>query len=73
MEKSISKVSLFKKLGWISIGLCGLCCTLPVIGGLIGVGSATAIAYYFEKTSIIILVLGGIFFIYIITKKKQLP
>lgn len=72
MDKSVIKIAFLKNLGWASIALCGLCCALPVLGGIIRISSFTLIAYYFEKISIIILVLGFLFFIYISLKKKKI-
>lgn len=66
MEKSETKLkqSSFKKLGWVSIGLCGLCCTLPIIGTFAGISSLTAIAFYMEKIGIVTLALAGFLFFY---------
>ena len=54
MEKK-SKTTA-KKLGWLGITLCGLCCALPIIGTIAGISSLTALAFYVEKIGIIALV-----------------
>lgn len=41
-----------KNMALTSIGLCGLCCLLPLIGLAIGIGGLGAVAYYLEKISI---------------------
>ena len=71
MEKNINKLPVLKKLGWVGIGLCGLCCALPLVGGVMALSSLTAIAYYLEKISILVIGLIGIAFFYAIFKKKQ--
>ncbi len=60
-----------KKLGWAGIALCGLCCALPIIGAVAGIGSLTAVAFYLEKIGILALGLAGIFFIYTYYQRKQ--
>lgn len=60
-----------KKVGWIGIALCGLCCSVPIIGAVAGISSLVAITYYLEKISIIALTLVGIFFIYAFYQKKK--
>ncbi|GAB2642667.1 hypothetical protein [Emticicia sp. W12TSBA100-4] len=60
-----------KKLGWLGITLCGLCCALPIIGAVAGISSLTAIAFYLEKIGIIALGLAGIFFAYYFYQKNQ--
>ena len=73
MEKSETKLkqSSFKKLGWASIGLCGLCCTLPIIGTFAGISSLTAITFYMEKIGIVALALAVFLFFYSFYKKQQ--
>jgi len=56
-EKS-SKNSPFKKLGFGGIGLCALLCSLPIIGGALGLGALTAAAAYFEKIGMAVLILS---------------
>lgn len=40
------------------IGLCGLCCVLPLIGVALGIGGLSVVAFYLEKISLGILVIG---------------
>ncbi|MET3125452.1 hypothetical protein ABID42_000540 [Arcicella rosea] len=61
----------FKKIGWISIGLCGACCALPIIGTIAGISSLTVLSLYLEKIGILALGLAGIFFFYGFYKEKQ--
>lgn len=60
-----------KKIGWLGITLCGLCCALPIIGAVVGISSLTAIAFYLEKIGIVALGLAGIFFAYYFYQKNQ--
>jgi len=57
-----TKKHLQKILGWTGIVLCGLCCTLPIIGTAIGLGSLAVISIYAEKIGIMALVLAAFFF-----------
>jgi nicotinamide riboside transporter PnuC len=61
----------FKKLGWIGIVACGVCCALPIIGTVAGIGVLTALGAYFEKIAIVVLGIAAILFtIYFYQKKK---
>jgi len=60
-----------KKLGWIGIALCGLCCALPIIGTAIGVASLAAISFYLEKIAILALGLAGFFFWYALYNRRK--
>jgi len=55
----------------VSIGLCGLCCALPIIGAFAGISSLTAIAFYMEKIGIVALALAGFLFVYSFYKKQE--
>ncbi len=70
-NKKKKEKSTHNKLGWLGIGLCGLCCLFPVIGALIGLSSLTVIAFYMEKLGILVLGLAMIFFVYDYFKKRQ--
>lgn len=62
-QKETKKKSITSKmLGWAGVGLCGLCCALPIIGGIAGIAFLTAIAVYLEMIGILALGLAGIFF-----------
>lgn len=65
------KTNFFKKLGWTGLALCGLCCALPLVSGLIGISSLTVMAYYFEKISVIVLIIGIAFSVFLYFDKKQ--
>lgn len=60
-----------KKLGLLGIGLCGICCALPLIGAVIGISSLTVIAFYLEKIGIVLIGIAGIFFLYYRYKQTQ--
>ena len=70
-NKIKAKTPIYKKLGLLSLGLCGLCCTLPVIGLFIGVSSVSIIGFYLEKVGFILVLLTVAFFLYsYLTKSK---
>ncbi|MFZ6025362.1 MAG: hypothetical protein ACOYVG_13000 [Bacteroidota bacterium] len=69
MEKN--KKNWYKQLGWTGIALCGLCCTLPIIGTAVGMASLTALSFYLEKIGILALGLAGFFFWYAWYKKRK--
>ena len=62
-----------KILGFLGIGLCALCCALPIIGIVGGASILTAIAAYAEKIAVISLILSvaavGIWYY----RKRQAP
>lgn len=62
-----------KTLGFLGIGLCALCCALPIIGIIGGASILTAVAVYAEKIAIVLLVLSGAFFGIWLYRKRQTP
>jgi hypothetical protein len=62
-----TKNKWFKRFGWASIALCGLCCALPVIG----MASLTALSFYLEKIGIFTLGIAAFFFWYAWHKKRK--
>ncbi|MCV9389367.1 hypothetical protein [Reichenbachiella ulvae] len=63
---------MFKKFAWAGIGLCGLCCALPLIGIITGIGSLTAFGMMAEKIGIVALGVSGVLFaIHHYRKKHQ--
>lgn len=59
--KTLEKISKtgFKKLGILGIGLCVLCCTLPIVGVVLGVGALSGLAIYLEKAGIVALIVSA--------------
>lgn len=72
-ESSERKKSLKrpKMLGWLGVGLCGLCCALPFLGVIGGITFFTAMAVYLEMIAILALGLAGVFFAYAWYEKNQ--
>lgn len=63
--------NLFKKLGFIGIGLCAACCLLPIVGVLFGMGALTFISGFLEIAGIVALIAAVIFFgIYYLRSRK---
>lgn len=54
----------YKKVGWLGISLCAICCALPLIGAIAGIGSITVIALYLEKIGMVVIGIAGIIFLY---------
>lgn len=71
MEKNKTTSSTAKKMGWVGISLCALCCALPIIGTAIGMASLTALSFYLEKIGILALGLAAFFFWYAWYSKKK--
>lgn len=70
----MNKESIAKNMGLTGIGLCVLCCALPLIGMTVGIGAFTAVAFYMEKIGIVLIGAGVIFFLYNRFKnEKQAP
>lgn len=70
--KKNSKISSFTKLGLGGIGLCAMLCSLPIIGGVLGIGVLTTAAVYFEKIGALILILSIGILGYWLYKKKRI-
>ena len=67
----MNKLKISKKLGFTGLGLCVLCCALPLIGFSVGVASLTAIAFYIEKVGILLIGLAVILFFYYRNQNKK--
>jgi hypothetical protein len=62
-----------KMLGFLGIGLCALCCALPIIGIIGGAGILTTISLYAEKAALVLLIISAAFFTVWLYRKKQAP
>ena len=67
------KMAAYSKFGLAGIGLCGLCCALPVIGTILGMGSMMAIGYYLDKAAFIMIAIAMMVFIFTFYKKLIKP
>ena len=70
MEKN-KTTSTEKKMGWLGISLCALCCALPIIGTALGMASLTALSFYLEKIGILALGIAVFFFWFAWYKKRK--
>lgn len=62
---------MFKKVGFIGVGLCAVCCLLPIVGVMLGVGSLTFLTGFLEWVGIVAIVAAIILFgIYYFRKRK---
>jgi hypothetical protein len=64
---------LAKNLGLVGIGLCALCCALPIIGIVGGAGILATVALYAEKIAIVLLIISVASFAIWQYKKRQAP
>ncbi len=64
---------LAKILGFIGIGLCALCCALPVLVLIGGAGILTGIAMHAEKLAIVLLITSSALFAIWLYKRTQAP
>ena len=62
-----------KSLGLVGIGLCAICCALPIIGIVGGAGILASIAVYAEKIALVLLIISAAFFGVWLYRKKQAP
>jgi hypothetical protein len=64
--KRMKESKLPAVLRYIGITLCIACCTLPLLGAVLGIGALTAFAKYFESgamiTLVIAIVVTGVYF-----------
>lgn len=59
------------QLGWLSISACALCCTLPVVGMVAGIGAFSVLGVYLEQIAFLFLSLAGVLFVWHFFKKKR--
>lgn len=62
-----------KNVGLLGIGLCALCCALPIIGIIGGAGILATVALYAEKIAIVLLIISAASFAIWQYKKRQAP
>lgn len=62
-----------KTLGFIGLGLCALCCALPIIGIIGGAGLLTTLTLYAEKIALVLLIISAAFFAIWFYRKRQAP
>lgn len=62
-----------KNLGLLGIGLCALCCALPIVGIVGGAGIIASIALYAEKIALVLLIISAAFFAIWLYRKRQTP
>lgn len=70
-QKIVKANSRLRNMGWFGVALCAVSCSLPLIGGIAGIGALTAASAYFEKIAIISLGLTAVLFLYLFYQKKQ--
>lgn len=64
--------NLFKSFGFVSIGLCAVCCALPIIGVTMGIGTLTMLSAYIEWAGIVTVIISAVLFaIYSLQKRKK--
>lgn len=65
--------NVFKKLGFIGVGLCAACCLLPIVGVLLGMGALTFISGILEVAGMIAMIGAVAFFGIYFFKSKKAP
>jgi mercuric ion transport protein len=63
---------LAKTLGFLGIGLCALCCALPIIGIVAGASILSTLALYAEKIAVVLVLSAAAFGIWFY-RKRQAP
>jgi hypothetical protein len=62
---------LFKKLGFIGVGLCAVCCVLPIVGVMFGMGALTVLTGFLEWAGILAMIAAVVFLgVYYLRSKK---
>ena len=62
-----------KNLGLMGIGLCALCCALPIIGIAGGAGVLASIAMYAEKIALALLIISTALFGIWLYRRRKAP
>lgn len=65
--------NLFKRSGLILIAVCVACCSFPVMGVLLGIGTLSVMAPYIKWAGIVLLVLSVASFTFYYFKRKSVP
>ena len=74
METASKRTGMWaKNVGLLGIGLCALCCALPIIGIAGGTSLLAILSLYAEKIAIVLLIISGGLFAFWQYKKKQAP
>lgn len=74
METASKKPGVWaKKMGLLGIGLCSLCCALPVIRIVGGTGILAVLSLYAENIALVLLIISVGLFVYWHYRKKQAP
>ena len=60
-------------MGLIGLGLCALCCAMPIIGIVGGTGLLALISLYAEKIAMTMLIISVGLFAFWLYKKNQVP
>ncbi|MEO7988628.1 MAG: hypothetical protein ABI663_03750 [Chryseolinea sp.] len=64
---------LAKNMGLLGIGMCALCCALPIIGIVGGAGILSAVAMYAEKIASVLLIISAASLAIWQYRKRQAP
>lgn len=64
---------LFKKLGFIGVGLCAACCLLPIAGLMFGMGALTFFSGFLKWAGIIAMISAALFFGICYFRSKKAP
>jgi hypothetical protein len=64
---------LAKNIGLLGIGLCALCCALPIIGIVGGAGILATVALYGEKIVLVLMIVSAASFAIWQYRKRQAP
>lgn len=74
MQTSSKKPALWAgKMGLLGIGMCALCCALPVLGIVGGTGAMAFLSLYAEKIALALLVISASLFAFWQYKRIQAP
>jgi hypothetical protein len=63
----------FKIMGLLGISLCTLCCAVPFIGVMAGIGALMALSKYIEWAGLVALVTAAVFLVLYILNKRKAP
>lgn len=67
------KGKMARFLGFLGIGLCGLCCALPIIGIVGGAGLLSTIVVYAEKIALVLLIVSVAAFAIAFYQRRKSP
>jgi hypothetical protein len=64
---------LYKRVSFIGIGLCAVCCLFPMFAVLLGMGALTLLMGFLEWAGIVSMLAAVVFFVIYFARRRKAP